>query len=333
MLEPMSPKEAVTEYLKDRETDLAPTSHENHKYRCQRFIEWADEFGLTNMNELTGRKLHEFKKWRQEDVNAVTLKTQLGTIRIFLRFCDRINAVPSGVDEKISMPDIGYNEDVNDDVLSKEEAKTILNYCEKYEYATVRHAAFYLIWHTGMRSGTARSLDLDDYYSDERYIEIRHRPQTGTPLKNGPESEREVTVKPGLCEVLDDYIEMHHGAMEDEHGRMPLLGTSNGRMHKTTLQRNIYTLTRPCHYSNQCPHNRDLSECEATSYNTASKCPTSVSPHALRRGSVTAHRNSNVPKEVTGDRMDMSGKVLDKHYDKGTASEKRRRRRDFLDEV
>lgn len=225
MLEPMSPEEAVTAYLEDRKTDLASTSHQNHKYRCQRFIEWADEYGLTNMNELTGRKLHEYKKWRQEDVSAVTLKTQLGTIRIFLRFCERINVVPKGIDRKISMPTIGFHEDVNDDVLTKEEAEAILEYCTKYEYATFRHAAFYLVWHTGIRSGTVRGLDVDDYNSDQGYIEIRHRPQTGTPLKNGVESEREVTVKPEVSEVLDDFIERNHDKVEDEHGRMPLLGT------------------------------------------------------------------------------------------------------------
>lgn len=333
MLDPMSPEEAVTEYLEDRRTDLAPSSHENHTYRCQRFIEWADQYGLTNMNDLTGRKLHEFRKWRQEDVNAVTLKTQLGTIRLFLRFCERLNAVPADMDQKLSLPTIGYNEDVNDDVLTAEEATAILDYCETYEYATLRHTAFYLIWHTGMRSGTIRSLDLNDYYSEDRYIAVQHRPETGTPLKNKTASEREVTLKAELCDVLDDFIDHHHGMVEDDTGRMPLLGTDTGRMHKTTLQRNIYTLTRPCHYTNQCPHNRDTEECEALRYNTASKCPTSVSPHALRRGAVTTHRNANVPKEVTGDRMDMTGDVLDKHYDKGTESAKRHRRREFLDGI
>lgn len=51
---------------------------------------------------------------------------------------------------------------------------------------------------------------------------------------------------------------------------------------------------------------RDLNECESTSYNTASKCPASVSPHALRRGYVTEALNAGQPKDVTADRVDMT---------------------------
>lgn len=61
--------------------------------------------------------------------------------------------------------------------------------------------------------------------------------------------------------------------------------------------------------------------------------PGSVSPHALRRGYVTAARNAGQPKDVTGERVNMSGKVLDKHYDKGTNSEKAERRRNHIKEI
>lgn len=56
----------------------------------------------------------------------------------------------------------------------------------------------------------------------------------------------------------------------------------------------------------------------------------SVSPHALRRGYVTAARNAGQPKDVTGERVNMTGRVLDKHYDKGSHSEKAERRREHV---
>lgn len=56
MLEPMSPHEAVTEYLTDRKNELADTSHDNHRYRLQRFLEWANETGVD--------------EWRREMVGA-----------------------------------------------------------------------------------------------------------------------------------------------------------------------------------------------------------------------------------------------------------------------
>lgn len=37
-----------------------------------------------------------------------------------------------------------------------------------------------------------------------------------------------------------------------------------------------------------------------------------------------------VPKDVASDRLDVSGEVLDKHYDMATPEEKRERRKRFL---
>ena len=73
-----------------------------------------------------------------------------------------------------------------------------------------------------------------------------------------------------------------------------------------------------------------LEHAEAVSYNTASKCPGSVGPHALRRGYVTEALNAGQPRDVTADRVDMTIDVLDKHYDHATKGEKMERREDYL---
>lgn len=75
---------------------------------------------------------------------------------------------------------------------------------------------------------------------------------------------------------------------------------------------------------------RDIAECEAMSNNMASKCPVSVSPHALRRGYVTEALNAGQPKDVTADRVNMTHEVMDKHYDKATKNERMERREDYL---
>jgi integrase len=197
----------------------------------------------------------------------------------------------------------------------------------------MRHALFYLLWNTGMRTSSAHALDVDDYYPRDGWLDVKHRPDTQTPLKNKTRGERQVNLSEGVTEVIDDYLDRIHPHVEDDHGRMPLFGTQYGRAHRTTLGKNIYTLTRPCHYQNECPHGRSFDECEATRNAHASKCPSSVSPHAIRRGSITAHRNANVPKDVASDRMDVTGDVLDKHYDMATSEQKRKRRREFLDRL
>ena len=137
-----------------------------------------------------------------------------------------------------------------------------------------------------------------------------------------------------MADVVRDYVDMTRKDVTDDHGREPLLTSKSGRIVETTIQRYVYTATRPCYYNGgNCPFDREPETCEAMSWNASCKCPGSVSPHALRRGYVTAARNAGQPKDVTGNRVNMSGKVLDKHYDKGTNAEKAERRRDYIRDI
>lgn len=105
--------------------------------------------------------------------------------------------------------------------------------------------------------------------------------------------------------------------MTDRYRREPLITKDHGRASRTTITKHVYLATSPCFYNGgKCPSDRDPETCEVTRWGHASKCPGSVSPCALRRGYVTAARNAGQPKEVTGERVNMSGKILNKHYDK-----------------
>lgn len=92
-------------------------------------------------------------------------------------------------------------------------------------------------------------------------------------------------------------------------------------------------MTRPCYYGEECSHNRDIEECEAAQYGGYSKCPSNVSPHAIRRGSITHYLSEDVPEKVVSDRMNVGQDVLDKHYDKRTQEQKVEQRRGYLEDV
>jgi hypothetical protein len=49
----------------------------------------AEEASIDNMNDLTGRKLQDFKTWRRDEygLKPITLCGQLDVLRIFLRWC------------------------------------------------------------------------------------------------------------------------------------------------------------------------------------------------------------------------------------------------------
>lgn len=106
-------------------------------------------------------------------------------------------------------------------------------------------------------------------------------------MKNGKGGERIVNLKPEFATLIEGYVDYHRKDVTDEYGRFPLVTTSHGRPVLSTRQGQVYSLTRPCIYSSSCPHGYSQSECDATNYGKVPKCPSSVSPHLPRRGSIT----------------------------------------------
>lgn len=335
-LTPIEPEEAKEMYLEQRKHEVSESTIKAHHYRLKHFVRWCHTAGdIENLNNLTGRDLQRFKTWRREDgdLNNVTMVTQLSTLRVFINWCEDIDAVASGIHDKILMPSLAKNEDRRTAILDKEAATQLLEYLRKVEFATRKHALVELLWHTGMRIGAAQSLDKTDYDSKEKYAELHHRPDSGTRLKNKDGGERYVSLNAEVCEALDAYFKYHREKVADEYGREPLFTSQRGRPAKSTLRDEIYCATRPCEYTGECPHGREIESCEATKRDKASRCPSSVSPHAIRRGSITHHLSEDVPEKVVSDRMNVSLDVLEKHYDRRTESEKAEQRRDYLDNL
>jgi integrase len=255
------------------------------------------------------------------------------TIRVFIRWCESIEAVENDLSTKVQSPSLAAEDDARDVMLAAEQATKVLAYLEKYRYASIEHVTLALLWHTMMRRGSVRALDLSDYHSGEQYIEAVHRPETDTPLKNKERGERLVALSDPLCSLLDDWTERQRPNVEDEYGRDPLLATANGRIAASTIATYVYRSTRPCVYSGQCPHDRDVERCDAVNGELPSKCPSSVSPHAIRRGSITHSLEEGTPDKVISDRANVSQEVLDKHYDRRDERTKMEQRREYLTEL
>jgi integrase len=212
-------------------------------------------------------------------------------------------------------------------------AEIVLEHLQKFQYASRDHALLRLLWVTAVRVGTARSLDIDDFNAEERTLTVRHRPESDTPLKNGIRAERVIALDERTSETLTDYIHHTRPDVSDKYGRSPLFATERGgRIGGSTIRRAVYRWTRPCQRGEGCPHDRVLEECEAKrTVQKAAQCPSTRSPHEVRRGAISHLLTEETPVRAISDRADVGESVLDEHYDARTEHERMESRRRFFE--
>ena len=173
---------------------------------------------------------------------------------------------------------------------------------------------------------------MGDWHPEQRRLDFRHRPETGTTLKNKAKGERAVYIHDDrLAESLNDYIARRRVDSTDEHGREPLLSTDSGRLHKSAISYNVAVATRPTHYRGVEPveclcvqeggENEGEDECLGAVNEQAFKCGESIGPHALRRSAVTALLNKGNSKQDIGERVDMTTDIMNKHYNRQSKEE------------
>lgn len=338
-LEPLAPERAAEMYLTARQDELSEATINGQKYRLEAFVQWCDEEGIDNLNDLNGRDLYAYRVWRREGngegregIEPITLRGQLATVRAFLGFAAEVDAVPETLREKVPLPIVSGAGEVSDSTLDPERTEAILEYLNRYKYASRPHVTVLLMWHTGCRAGGLRALDVEDcdLEGDSPGIQFAHRPDEDTPLKNNEKGERWNAIGESVARVVRDYIDGPRIEIKDEYGRRPLLTTNRGRVSSSTVRDTLYKVTRPCWRNAGCPHDRDIQECKATNMESASTCPSSRSPHDVRSGRVTAYRREDVPRRVVADRLNASTQILDKHYDRRNEREKSEQRREYL---
>lgn len=342
-LDALSPATARERYLDHRRSEVTETTLQEYADRLDEVVEFCDRRDVEHVKDLDGAAVADLVRWIREEVpeevdeyGPKTMRDYAYLLRSFLRYLESVDAVREGLHESVAVPDLAPGDGVDEELLDADRARDVLAHLSRFEYATAEHVVWVLLTETGCRRGGVRSLDLGDCYldGDRPYLEFFHRPEEGTRLKNGFESEREVAIAESTAAVLRDYVEHNRVEVTDEYGREPLLTTSQGRLSKSSITKYAYKWSRPCAISDGCPHGRDVGVCEAASdLDAASQCPSSRSPHRVRKGYMSDLSKKGVPKEVLSDRCDVSVAVLEKHYEFVSESEKREMRREVLEEV
>jgi site-specific recombinase XerD len=323
--------DALELYLDDKRKTAAESTIRSHSDRLNWFVNWFDQTDYESLHELDGLDIRRWRVWRFDDDHAdAYIKAVQDSVRVFLRFCRDIEAVDSQLPEKVSSPEGGQQRSAE---IPAERAIKILEHLDKYQYASLNHTLFHLLWYGMFRVGGAHSVDIRDLLWDddgEDQLRLRHRPKTETTLKNQYDSERKVAIRLGTRQIIDDYMAQNRVEVTDDHGRKPLFTTENGRASRNTLRNRIYWLTRPC-MLRECPHDEDPDTCGAARRkNWACQCKSTESTHAIRRGSISWHLREETGKQVVSDRADVQTETLDAHYNTLSESEKAEVRRSEL---
>ena len=328
----MHPRQAADRYLRRRRADSTRESVHGWEYRLKLFVEWCESVGIERIGQLQGYDIDEYYEIRSARVEPATLEGDMWTLKMFSEFLEDIGAVDDGLADSVRIPDLDPEDRSNDEKLRTEDASALLEYYRNSEkdYGTRQHAFLELAWITGARLGGLRSLDVRDFYPDEKFVEFRYRPPE-TPLKNKLRGERPVALPQETVDAVQSYIRNHRYDSHDENGRQPLLASARGRPDTNTIRVWSYLATLPCTHG-ECPHGKNPEGCKWTEYQHASKCPSSRSPHRIRTGVITYLLNQGWPPEDVAERVNATVKTIEEHYDKADPEQRRQRLRDRMEE-
>ena len=322
------------DFLESKES-LKYSSYRAYKFPTKHFIEHLEANGVDGTQQIDPYHIEQWMRTRKnEGIAKTTLRTNVKKIKTFIRWAEKKKLVQDGLSDSFDPPEIPKSEQASHDHLSSEEADALLDYLNTYHYASRRHALIAVLWHTGCRISGAIALDVKDFDAQKQVLRFRDRTDTGTNLKLGYDSERNATLQEKFVRILNDYISNQRHNVTDEYGRKPLFCTKDQRLTRQRAYKNISAYTRPCWYSNDCPHGYQIETCEwSQKKSNAFGCPGSVSSHPIRRGSITHHLNSGWPKEKVSDRCNVSIETLDKHYNEQTKEDEREQRKQFIDNL
>ncbi|AUV82080.1 integrase [Salinigranum rubrum] len=329
-LEPMTPCEGVEMYLDHRRGSLHERTIQSHHYRLKQFVEWLDDEGITNLNDLSGRTVERFFQYRRKSgISETTIRGNSYTYRAYLQYCEAIEAVPDGLGEKVLIPELDKHQLSRNHDLRPERIQSILEHYRQFEYASRHHVILELLFHIGCRIGALHAVDLRDYHPDEQYLEFVHR-EPETPLKNDVNGERPIALSEDVVEIVEDYRQVNRHDVTDDDGREPLITSRYGRMTVSAMRDIVYRMTRPCGYG-ECPHDRDPESCEAMEPGLGSRCPSSRAPHDVRSAAIMHMRSLDIPARVVSKRVNATQEVIEDYYDERTPRERMEQRRQTLE--
>lgn len=309
--------DAIDLYIRRKRADWNGETERTYRRNLKDFQLYAAEAEIQSLKDLTRWNIGGFTDYLlDQDYARVTIAGRQKTAKTWLKYLEGQGLAEMGSHLAIETLKLTDDEETSDQQLPPEDARVLLSfYRESAEWrGTRRHAIFEVLWHIGCRMCGLRALDLDDYDSATGDLRFRNRPDTNTRLKRGKTHERNVTLSDVPKNILDFYIARERVDVRDKYGRKPLFPSRQGRPVDGTIRGWMYQATQPC-MATECPHGKRRPNCKYVPRDTASRCPSTRAPHAIRRGSITWQRNLGFDANTVAKRAAATPDVIRRYYD------------------
>ena len=330
-------------FLENVEEENSIATFRTYEPAVTLFVSYLHSNDIYFTSDINGFVLESFKQWRrnysmksENGILKITLSANLAVVKNFIGYAEDLEAVRPNLTDKVPQVEVSKDQKVRTEAPPDEFVEELRHYLDKFHYASRVHVVVELQCEIAARIGALYSLDFADYNDEEKTIEFHHReekPDKGddTTLKNRHSSERVVNLPNYHCTLIDDYIENTRHSVLDRFGRKPLLTSPSGRPQKTTLRTDIYKMSRPCVFQNECTVDGiNKNNCEATKNRHAHACDGNYPTHPFRRWSIMNQLNEGLLEEHVSSRADVSVPVLEEHYDQRSERRKAEVRRKFL---
>jgi site-specific recombinase XerD len=331
--EPRDLGELYQRFLSRRQ-DRSPGTRAQYKRTIPDFIDFSARRGIrmtTGLStDLVDAYVDELQATHEADA---TILTYTKNVRGWLAWLNKRGHCPESVYRILDKDELGLTPTARDEAIQTAIAESLLEVLSSRRKGSLEHALLALLWNAGPRIGAVHSSDVQDFDADRNEIRFRHRPERGTRLKNGSQSEshggdgeRNVLLSDFASRAIQSYLRYERPSVTDEFDREPLFATQYGRASQSTLRRAIYRATSCRWHSSEQSGQTCHGNCDPDS----DVCPYSYYPHAIRRGAIVHHLSGGLRIDLASDRFDVSIQTLRKHYDPRS---KERRRRDRADSV
>ena len=320
--------EAVDRFIARNRPNWKGETARTYRKSLDTFESYADADGLETLSDLERWNVGGYTDFLLgRDYARVTVQSKQKQARRWVKWLEAQGLAPIGLHLAIEPLRLDDQEQTSSQILPPNDLRDLLAWYRNAprERGTRQHALLEVLAHVGARRSGIRSLDVDDWDPDARTLAFLNRQESGTRLKNGNRHERKVVLSERPAEVLTDYVTRNRAEKRDKNGRRPLFSSRQGRPAKSTITNWTYQATTPCLWE-ECPHSRTRHRCGWTDQTEASKCPSTKSPHPVRRGSITWQLNIGREPEDVAARAATTPQVIRRYYDRPDLDAELRRR-------